>query len=71
MVNAVPVLLFNFNFNFITLLKFLNCFQTFNSAHDPAVPEGYLQTGHASINQDLEVLAPVPVIVGRVDDSSH
>ena len=70
MVDTVPDLLFNFNINFITFLKLLNRLETFTSAHDPTVPEGHLEAGHATFNKDLEVLASVPVVVGG-DDCDH
>ena len=70
MVDTVPDLLFNFNLNFITFLKLLDGFCSKNPAHDPTVPEGHLEAGHATFNKDLEVLASVPVVVGG-DDCDH
>ena len=50
MVDTVPDLLFNFNFNLITLLELLDRLETFGATHDPAVPEGNLEAGNFIFN---------------------
>ena len=71
MVDAIPWPPLKFNINFITLLKFLDRFETFSVTHDTPVSEWNLEAGHAAVNQDLKVLASVPVVIGGVDDPSH
>jgi len=72
MVYAIPWLSFNFNFNLITLLELLNRLQTFDPTHDPTVPEGNFEADERTLvlEADLEVLAPVPVVVGCLDGGS-
>ena len=73
MVYTIPWFSFNFNFNLITFLELLDRLQTFDPTHDAAVPEGNFKTDERTLvlEADLEVLAPVPVIVGCVYNGSH
>lgn len=67
MFDAIPNLFLEFNIDQVTFLKFLDRLQAFTEAHDAAVPERHLDAGQATVDQELEVLAPVPVVVGRMN----
>ena len=55
----------------VTLLKLLDSLETFSPAHNPAVPEGDLDTGHLIFNPKFDVLAIVPGVVWGLDDGLH
>lgn len=71
MFDPVPNLLLKFDIDVVTLLEFLDSLQAFSPAHDPAVPEGDLDTSHLIFNPKFDVLAVVPVVVGGLDDGLH
>ena len=68
---AIPIFGPDGHLDVVPPLKLLDSLETFSPAHDSAVPEGDLDTGHLIFNLKFDVLAAVPVVVGGVDDGLH